>query len=90
MNECGLSIRKFAITLDQFRGQNIYYKVGMTSKIVSNYYEVILTKDDKYKTVERGFQKYIGAFANLSKDADAIPFQAEQFINKVKENRKIF
>lgn len=44
-----MQIRKFAIKLDQFSGMNTYAKVGMTSKLVVNYYEYFLSKDDKYK-----------------------------------------
>jgi hypothetical protein len=62
----------------------------MTTKFVSNFYEVILTQDDKYKSVERGYQKCIGTFVDLCKDANSTPFKAEPFIKKLKENRKIF
>ncbi len=62
----------------------------MESKIVSNYYECTITKDEKYKLVERGYQKNIGTFVDLFKDVSSNSFKVDPFLTKVIEIRKLF
>ena len=81
INESGLSIRKFAIKLDQFSGANQYVKVGMTSKIIANFYQVTLTKDEQYKKLNRAYQANIGQFGGLETDLKAN--QLKSFSNKI-------
>ncbi len=90
INDCGLSIRKFVIILDQFRGKNHYIKVGMVSKSISNFHQCILSKDDKYKLVDRAYQENIKAFTKLSQELNSNQFKVDAIMETVKKIRVQF